>query len=77
VREDTDTLHSSRQMEIAHFGEKVYRLDKFRAIVGEPIVRENLRGCWAALNDRMNCSRCEKCLRTMVWLAGVGELKNT
>jgi hypothetical protein len=52
------------------------RVEKLRAIAGEPLVREHLRVCWENLSAQGNCSRCEKCIRTRLILADCGELAN-
>lgn len=71
---DTDPLWSSSVLEIVHFGADHWRADKLRAIAGEELVRKHLRVCWENLSERGNCGRCEKCIRTMLILAGAGQL---
>ena len=39
-------------------------------------MRQHLHVCWEHRDDRLNCSRCEKCLRTRVVLAGLGVLQD-
>ena len=75
THQDTDKLYSSGSMVLQHFGESVYRLDKLRAVIKEPLVRQHLHVCWENRVSEMNCCQCEKCLRTMVYLAGMGELE--
>ena len=38
---------------------------------------DNLRVCLANVPDRLNCGRCEKCVRTMTGLAALGRLGAT
>lgn len=71
---DTDPLHSSSRLELVHDDAELQRRQKLQAIASRQIVRENLRVCWENRTARGNCSSCEKCLRTMTILAGVGEL---
>ncbi len=71
---DTDPLWSSSVLEIVHFGADHWRGDKLRAIAGEELVRQHLRVCWENLSEHGNCGRCEKCIRTMLILAGAGQL---
>jgi hypothetical protein len=71
----TDPLWSSVLLEVFHFGAGVWRSDKLRAIADEPLVRKHLRVCHEHLNSRLNCCRCEKCLRTMLVLAQQGKLE--
>jgi hypothetical protein len=72
----TDPLWSSDRLEVVHVGAELKRSDKLRAIAGEPLVRRHLRVCWENLAPEGNCSRCEKCLRTRLLLADMGELEN-
>ncbi len=66
---DTDPLWSSTQTRIRHTGCDLWRSDKLGEIMDEPIVCENLRVCYQhASNGRLNCSECEKCVRTMLAL---------
>lgn len=51
------------------------RLDRLRAIADEPLVQRHLRVCWHNVAGTLNCGRCEKCVRTMVMLAGLGVLE--
>jgi hypothetical protein len=72
----TDPLWSSDRLEVIHAGAEHRRSDKLRAIAREPLVRRHLRVCWENLAPEGNCSRCEKCLRTRLLLADLGELDN-
>jgi len=71
---DTDPLWSSSVLEIVHFGADQWRADKLRTIAGKELVRNHLRVCWKNLSEQGNCGRCEKCIRTMLILAGAGQL---
>jgi hypothetical protein len=73
---DTDPLWSSSSLEVMHYGADHWRSDKLREISGESLVREHLRVCWKNLSEQGNCGRCEKCIRTMLILAGEGALEN-
>jgi len=66
-----DHSWSSEALRVRHFGEQSNRIHKIRAIAHEPLVRRNLHVCLKAHSDNGhgNCSRCEKCVRTMVILA--------
>ncbi|MEP7273989.1 MAG: hypothetical protein ABI882_20985 [Acidobacteriota bacterium] len=65
----TDPLWSSARLRIEQSGEDVWRHDKLRAIIDEPLVREHLRVCWENRRPTGNCSHCDKCLFTMIVLA--------
>jgi hypothetical protein len=60
--------------EVEHGDATERRIDRVRAIAADPLVQRHLRVCWQNLGTELNCGRCEKCVRTMVMLAGVGVL---
>lgn len=70
-----DYLLSSEVLDIIHDGAAYTRVAKTNAISGWPLTFDNLRVCiyGEGLN---NCSRCEKCVRTMVTLDMSGALEN-
>lgn len=69
-----DPLWSTGRVTVEHFGDSIRRGEKLAAIGTEPLVHRHLRVCWANRDDRLNCSRCEKCIRTEVVLAMYGML---
>jgi hypothetical protein len=60
--------------EIEHGDATERRLDRVAAIAHDPLAQQHLRVCWQNDGSALNCGRCEKCLRTMAMLAGVGVL---
>lgn len=64
----TDHFWSSETLQIIHEGERLWRSDKLRAIMDEPLVRKHLRVCYENEVPLLNCGRCEKCIRTMLIL---------
>jgi len=70
----TDPLWSSRTVEFVHLDPDIHRLDKVRRIAPHPLVHRHLRVCWHETGPRLNCSRCEKCMLTMLCLAEAGHL---
>lgn len=70
----TDPLWSSRAVEFVHLDPDIHRLDKIRRIAPHPLVHRHLRVCWTETGPRLNCSRCEKCMLTMLCLAEAGHL---
>ena len=70
----TDHLWSSGRMEVVHCGAEASREEKVRLLAREPLAREHLRVCWENRAPRGNCSRCVKCVVTMVMLAEWGAL---
>ena len=71
-----DPLWSTEKMKIIHFGHKTLRINKIKFIADSAIARKTLRVCWRNRLGEYNCSRCEKCLRTMVHLYAWGVLKD-
>ena len=69
-----DPLWSTGRVTVEHFGDSIRRGEKLAALGAEPLVQRHLRVCWANRDDRLNCSRCEKCIRTEVVLAMYGML---
>lgn len=74
----TTPLKSSSKMRIIFEGASHSRAEKMEALAGERIVLENLHVCFMGPDthgqDDTNCSRCEKCLRTMLVLDALGKL---
>lgn len=70
-----DHLWSSDRLRVAQCGAEIWRHDKLRAIMDEPLVRDHLRVCWENRMPSGNCSRCDKCLMTMIVLAQAGRLE--
>ena len=73
-RPSTDPLHGSATLAVEHVAATVTRLEKLRAIAHERLVQQHLRVCWKNVGSRMNCGRCEKCIRTMLALDACGML---
>jgi hypothetical protein len=71
-----DPLFSSTGVELRCEGYGPSRLEKVAAIARWPLARENLIVCFEGPlpEGRLNCGRCEKCLRTMTALLVVGAL---
>ena len=67
-----DPLWSSSRLEVEEHGGAHWRFDKLRAVADEPLVQEHLRVCWENRAAHGNCSRCEKCLRTLLTLEAIG-----
>lgn len=59
---------------VEHVGAECSRVDKLRALANEPLAQAYLRVCWENRSPSLNCSRCEKCIRTQVILAALGVL---
>lgn len=66
--------YSSFAMKISHRDLSWSRIDKITLIKGWKTGMDNLRVCPANVKDRLNCGRCEKCVRTMTGLVAVDAL---
>jgi hypothetical protein len=73
--QDLDPQWSTSNFRLIH-DEPIYRLRKLKQIAAEPILRRNLRVCWENLSIQGNCSRCGKCVRTMLVLLAADQLRH-
>ncbi|MXO62528.1 hypothetical protein [Qipengyuania oceanensis] len=67
----TDPLLSSHELQFHHFGTQFSRLEKIQHLAGDPALLAGLDVCGqepGVKGRRVNCSRCKKCLRTMMAL---------
>lgn len=71
-----DPLWSSRHLAVRSADSVVRRMGKVRAIADHALVRKHLRVCWENRSRTGNCSRCEKCVRTMLCLELCGRLQD-
>jgi len=69
-----DPEYSSHDLKIRHRDLEVPRIDKIRSIADWDVGLNNMRVCLANVKDRLNCGKCEKCVRTMLGLEAVGVL---
>jgi hypothetical protein len=74
----SDPLLSTETMDIIHHGAAIQRVEKVEAMCGWELPQAQLRVCFSNdLNDEMiNCSRCEKCVRTMIPIYALGKMDN-
>jgi len=72
-----DPAYGSAEVQIQHCDVELSRLDKLRLIAEWPAAFHNFRVCLANVPDRLNCGRCEKCVRTMTGLIALGVLQRT
>jgi hypothetical protein len=71
---DTDPLWSTGRVRIEH-DRLARRRHKILRLSAEPLAQRHLRVCWENRSPSGNCSRCEKCVRTMAALAACGALQ--
>jgi hypothetical protein len=69
-----DPHWSSSRLEVVHSDASLWRTDKLLRIAQHPLVAQHLRVCWENRAPIGNCSRCEKCVRTMLALETCGKL---
>ena len=67
-----DPEYSSFDMRIRLRDLSLSRMDKLRIVAGWDVALNNIRVCLANVHDRMNCGKCEKCVRTMLGLLAIG-----
>ena len=73
-----DPCYSSADVCIQHDGILYSRLQKVALVAEWDVALKNLRSCYNPWRpgDRLNCGRCEKCIRTMTELVACGKLKD-
>ena len=67
----TDRLLSSAELSVVHDGASFARIERTQFIAQFDIALQTLHVCWQDYS-RGNCSRCQKCLRTMAALDLLG-----
>jgi hypothetical protein len=72
-----DPEFSSFDMSLRHLHVEYTRIEKLRLIADWDVALQNFRVCLANVPDRLNCGRCEKCVRTMTGLVAIGALHKT
>ena len=71
---ELDSLWSGAGLTVEHVGAERDRTGKLAVLKDDPLVQRYLRVCWENRSDRLNCSRCEKCIRNEVVLQALGAL---
>lgn len=76
---DLDHLWNTEEIEIIHDGCESTRLNKVKVISKNEIALNNLRVCLDRRWGLYNCSKCEKCVRTMLslYISGVLDQSKT
>ncbi len=72
-----DPEYSSYSMRIRHRDYALSRLEKIAIVSKWDTAFQNFRVCLANVPDRLNCGKCEKCVRTMTELLALGLLDKT
>lgn len=68
-------LWSSKRLKVIAGDATLRRTERVARIAGERLVQENLRVCSSNKAPNRNCSRCSKCVRTMLDLHFAGKLE--
>jgi hypothetical protein len=69
-----DECWSTPSFQVEHDGSEATRYQKIGSIKDFPVALKYLRVCWRNWDDKYNCGRCEKCLRTILILRLHGAL---
>lgn len=72
-----DHEYSSYDFRIRHSHAGLSRLEKIDIVSKWDAAFHHFRVCLANVPDRLNCGRCEKCVRTMLGLEALGVLSKT
>jgi hypothetical protein len=72
-----DPEYGSYDLRIRHRDVGLSRMQKLKLVAGWDVAFQNVRVCLANVPDRLNCGRCEKCVRTMLELEALGLLDKT
>ncbi|MCP3876367.1 MAG: hypothetical protein GY699_24905 [Desulfobacteraceae bacterium] len=72
-----DPEYSSYNMRIRHRDYELSRLEKIKIVSKWDVAFNNFRVCLANVPDRLNCGKCEKCVRTMTELTALDLLHKT
>lgn len=72
-----DPEYSSFGVRLRHRDYEMSRLEKIKIVSDWDVAFQNFRVCLANVPDRLNCGRCEKCVRTMTELTALGLLHKT
>ena len=72
-----DPEFSSYDLRIRHRDLHLSRVEKLKIVADWEVAFQNFRVCLANVKDRLNCGKCEKCVRTMAGLVAIGKLQDT
>ncbi len=72
-----DHEFSSLDLRIRHRDHELKRMEKLKIVADWDVGLQNLRVCLANVPDRLNCGKCEKCIRTMTGLVAINALDKT
>lgn len=72
-----DHNYSSQNLQIVHDGERFSRFHKTQVISEWKVALKNVRPCSRNPEGKLNCGKCEKCIRTMTAFVALGKLSES
>ena len=72
-----DPEFSSYNLRLRHRDLHLPRVEKLKIVAAWDVAFQNFRVCLANVKDRLNCGKCEKCVRTMAGLVAIDRLHRT
>jgi len=69
-----DAFYSSSHFQMENSGTEMTRLRKVEIVADWPVALNHIRVCQNDNSGGKNCGTCEKCIRTMLMLEGLGKL---
>lgn len=70
-----DICFSNAWMQVHHYAiQEESRLRRVALVVEDDVLLHGIRVCYSSPPDKLNCGRCEKCVRTMLQLEALGKL---
>jgi hypothetical protein len=70
-----DAYYSSAHFQMENSGTEMTRLRKVELVADWPVAFQHIRVCQNDNSASKNCGTCEKCIRTMLMLEGLGKLR--
>ncbi|HWQ92488.1 MAG TPA: hypothetical protein VN673_12520 [Clostridia bacterium] len=71
-----DAYYSSSHFEMQNSGTEMTRLRKVEMVADWPVALHHMRVCQNDNTGGKNCGTCEKCIRTLLMLEGLGKLRD-
>jgi hypothetical protein len=72
-----DPEYGSTDLQIRHRDVGLSRMEKLKIVADWDVAFQNFRVCLANVPEKLNCGRCEKCVRTMLELEALDLLDKT
>ena len=72
-----DPNYSSSNLRVRHGSILMSRLEKTKLVADWDVALNQMKPCTRNLHGKLNCGRCEKCIRTMTTLVALGKLEKS